>query len=232
MKRQNDTPPCVKLQIHASAAMVKIQNPTTGVYAIAVQNASAGTLQGRTVVLDPGHGYVMSDGTVDAGATGPAGTKESSINLAIAMKVKALLEADGATVILTRFDDTSTDNPDLSARVQIANSSGADLFVSLHENATDADTTAGGIETHYWFDRSQPFAQLVQKRLVEALQRKDRGGTKTSLYLVSHIDTMPAVLIECAFISNPEEERLLREESFQQKTANAIKGAIDEYFAN
>lgn len=231
-KRQNDTPPCVKLQIHTSAAMVKIQNPTTGVYVIAVQNASAGTLKGRTVVLDPGHGYVMSDGTVDAGATGPAGTKESSINLAIAMKVKVLLEADGATVILTRFDDTSTDNPDLSARVQIANSSGADLFVSLHENATDADTTAGGTETHYWFDRSKPFAQLVQKRLVEALQRKDRGGTKTSLYLVSHIDTMPAVLIECAFISNPEEERLLREESFQQKTANAIEGAIVEYFAN
>ena len=230
-KRQNDMPPNVKLRIHAPVATLNIQNPAAGVYVIGVQSAPAGRLRGKKIVLDPGHGYVMSDGTVDVGAAGPAGTRESSVNLSIVMKVKALLEADGAIVILTRSDDTSKNNPDLAARVQIANSSGADLFVSIHENATNTDATTGGTETHYWFNQSRLFAELLQKRLVAALQRTDRGANKTSLYLVSHIDTMPAVLVECAFISNPEEERLLRDESFQQKTASAIEGAIVEYFA-
>src|SRR5450756_3167837 len=63
---------------------------------------------------------------------------------------------------------------------------------------------------------SDVYKRQVQKHLVSALGRMDRGTEKTSLYLVSHIDTMPAALVECAFISNGEEERLLREDSFQQ----------------
>jgi N-acetylmuramoyl-L-alanine amidase len=173
---------------------------------------------------------MSSTGYFDTGATGPAGTKESVVNLSIALKAKALLEAEGAHVIMTRSDETSKDNPDLTKRAQIANSSGADLFVAIHQNATDSQPATGGTDVQYWFDGSRVFATLVQKHLVAALGRSDRGVQKSSLYLVSHIDTMPAVLVECAFISNPDEERLLRADSFQQKAAQGIADAIIEYF--
>jgi N-acetylmuramoyl-L-alanine amidase len=115
--------------------------------------------------------------------------------------------------------------------VQIANSSGADLFLAIHQNATDGGASIGGTEVHYWFDQSKVLSALVQKHLVSALGRTDRGSQKTSLYLVSHVDTMPSVLVECAFISNREEERLLREDSFQQKVAQGIVDAVVEYFS-
>ena len=230
-QRLNDTPPVVELRLHALGSAVDVQSPGTGTYVIALASVVKGELEGKKVVLDPGHGYMSSTGYLDVGAVGPSGTKESSVNLSVALKVKALLEADGARVVMTRSDDTSTDNPDLTGRAQIANSSGADLFLSIHQNATDAGSSIGGTEVTYWSDQSKVFAGLVQKHLVSALGRTDRGTHKTSLYLVSHIDTMPAVLVECAFISNSEEERLLREDSFQQKAAEGIADAIVEYLS-
>jgi N-acetylmuramoyl-L-alanine amidase len=174
---------------------------------------------------------MSSTGSFDFGATGPSGTRESSVNLSIALKVKTLLETYGVRVVMTRSDDTSKDNPDLARRVQIANSSGADLFLAIHQNATDGGASIGGTEVHYWFDQSKVLSALVQKHLVSALGRTDRGTQKTSLYLVSHVDTMPSVLVECAFISNRDEERLLREDSFQQRAAQGIVDAIIEYFS-
>lgn len=230
-QRLNDIPPIVEMRIHAPASTAEVQNPATGIYVISLSSAVEGTIEGKKVVLDPGHGYMSSTGSFDFGAVGPSGTRESSVNLSIALKVKTLLEADGARVVMTRSDDTSKDNPDLARRVQIANSSGADLFLAIHQNATDGGTSIGGTEVHYWFDQSKVFSALVQKHLVSALGRMDRGTQKTSLYLVSHIDTMPSALVECAFISNREEERLLREDSFQQKVAQGIVDAIVEYFS-
>jgi N-acetylmuramoyl-L-alanine amidase/uncharacterized protein YraI len=230
-QRLNDTPPVVELRLHALASTVDVQNAGTGTYVIALSSAVKGELEGKKIVLDPGHGCASSTGSFDVGAVGPSGTKESSVNLSIALKVKALLEADGARVVMTRLDDTSINNPDLTRRAQIANGSGADLFLSIHQNATDAGPSIGGTEVSYWSSQSKIFAALVQKHLVSALGRMDRGTQKTSLYLVSHIDTMPAALVECAFISNSEEERLLCEDSFQQKAAKGIEDAIVEYFS-
>jgi N-acetylmuramoyl-L-alanine amidase len=229
--RVNDTPPVVELRVHASASVAEIESPGKGICMIRLSAITAGKLEGKKIMLDPGHGYLASTGYFDAGAIGVSGTKESTVNLSIALKTKALLEAEGARVVMTRSDDTSRDNPDLTKRAQMANSSGADLFLAIHQNATDAGPSIGGTEVHYWFDQSRIFAALVQKHLLTALGRSDRGTQKTSLYLVSHIDTMPAVLVECAFISNPEEERLLREDSFQQKAAQGIADAITEYFS-
>ncbi|MFZ2412830.1 MAG: N-acetylmuramoyl-L-alanine amidase [Candidatus Cryosericum sp.] len=229
-QRSNDTPPVIEIRLHVPAFTADVQSPGTGIYVIVLSESAKGKLKGKKIVLDPGHGYMSSTGYFDVGAVGPSGTKESSINLSIALKVKALLEADGARVVMTRSDDSSKDNPDLTRRAQIANSSGADLFLAIHQNATDAGSSIGGTETHYWFDQSKIFATLIQKHLVSVLTRTDRGTQKTSLYLVSHIDTMPAALVECVFISNSEEERLLREDSFQEKVAKGIAEAIVEYF--
>ncbi|MHB8107422.1 MAG: N-acetylmuramoyl-L-alanine amidase [Candidatus Cryosericum sp.] len=230
-QRLNDISPIIEVRLHASASTVDVQNPEMGTYVIALSSAAKGRIGGKKIVLDPGHGSPSSTGIFDVGAVGPSGTKESSVNLAIALKVRALLEADGARVVMTRLDDTSQDNPDLVRRAQIANSSGADLFVSIHQNATDAGQAIGGTEVWYWSDQSKVFAGLVQKHLVSVLGRTDRGTDRTSLYLVSHVDTMPAVLVECASISNSAEERLLREDSFQQKAAEGIEEAIVEYFS-
>ncbi len=229
--RVDDTPPVIELRLHASGSVADIQTPGTGIYTIRLSPAGKGNLDGKKIVLDPGHGSLSSTGYLDVGAIGPAGTRESTVNLSIALKTKALLEAEGARVVMTRSDDASKDNPDLTTRAQIANSSGADLFLSIHQNATDSGASSGGTDVQYWFDGSQVFATLVEKHLVRALGRTDRGTQKTSLYLVSHIHTMPAVLVECAFISNTEEERLLRDDSFQQKAAQGIVEAITEYFS-
>jgi N-acetylmuramoyl-L-alanine amidase/uncharacterized protein YgiM (DUF1202 family) len=230
-QRLNDTPPIVEIRIAAPAATAEVQSPATGIYVISLSGTVEGTISGKKVVLDPGHGYMSSTGSFDFGATGPSGTRESSVNLSIALKVKTLLEAYGVRVVMTRTDDTSRDNPDLARRVQIANSSGADLFLAIHQNATDGGASIGGTEVHYWFDQSRVLSALVQKHLVSVLGRTDRGTQKTSLYLLSHVDTMPSVLVECAFISNREEERLLREDSFQQKVAQGIVDAVVEYFS-
>ena len=230
-QRLNDIPPIVEIRIDARAARAEMQSTETGIYVISLSGTVEGTMSGKKVVLDPGHGYMSSTGSFDFGATGPSGTRESSVNLSIALKVKTLLEADGVRVVMTRSDDTSKGNPDLARRVQIANSSGADLFLSIHQNATDGGASIGGTEVHYWFDQSKVLSALVQKHLVSALGRTDRGTQKTSLYLVSHVDTMPSVLVECAFISNRDEERLLREDSFQQRAAQGIVDAIIEYFS-
>ncbi|MHB8071615.1 MAG: N-acetylmuramoyl-L-alanine amidase [Candidatus Cryosericum sp.] len=229
--RIDDSPPAVELRLHAPGSVADVQSPGIGICLIQLASVSKGRLDGKKIVLDPGHGSLSSTGYFDAGAIGPAGTKESTVNLSIAVKVKALLEAEGAQIVMTRSDDVSKDNPDLTRRAQIANSSGADLFVAIHQNATDAGPSPGGTDVQYWFDGSKILATLVEKHLVAALGRADRGIQKTSLYLVSHIDTMPAVLVECAFISNPEEERFLREDSFQQKAAQGIADAITEYFS-
>ena len=230
-QRLNDMSPFVELRLNAPASTIDVQNPGRGVYVIALSGPVKGKIEGKKVILDPGHGYMSSIGYFDVGAVGPSGTKESPVNLSIALKAKALLEADGARVVMTRSDDSSKDNPDLTRRVQIANGSGADLFLAIHQNATDAGSSIGGTQTHYWSDRSSIVGALIQKHLVSVLGRTDRGTQKTSLYLVSHIDTMPAALVECAFISNSEEERLLREDSFQQKVAKGIADAIIEYFS-
>lgn len=231
-QRLADIPPVIQLRLHVVDSTADVQNPGTGIYIIELSPAVKGRVEGKKIVLDPGHGYTSSTGDFDTGAVGNAGTKESSVNLSIALKVKTLLEADGARVVLTRTDDSSKDNADLVTRVQIANGSGADLFLAIHQDASDERLSTGGPQTHYWFDRSKTLATLIQKQLISVLGRTDRGAQKTSLYLVSHVDTMPAVLVESAFISNSEEERLLRDDSFQQKIAKGIVDAIVEYFGN
>lgn len=229
--RADNSSPVVELRLHVPGLVADVESPGTGVFQIQFSAANKGKLDGKKIVLDPGHGSMSSTGYFDAGAVGPGGTKESAINLSIALRTKALLEAEGARVTMTRSDETSKDNPDLTKRAQIANGSGGDLFLAIHQNATDSVPSVGGTDVQYWFDGARVFAALLEKHLVATLGRPDRGIQKTSLYLVSHIDTMPSVLVECAFISNPDEERLLREDSFQQMAAQGIADAITEYFS-
>lgn len=165
------------------------------------------------IVIDPGHGGS------DPGAVGPNGLKEAHVNLAVALKVAEKLRKAGVEVKLTRSGDVFVD---LQSRCDIANSFGADYFVSIHCNSAGTPE-AKGIETYcYKFGgQGEILAKAIQTELIAATGRANRG-VKTANYYVLRRTNMPAVLTELAFISNPEEERLLGSPDYQEKCATAI----------
>ena len=175
--------------------------------------------------IDPGHGGK------DPGAIGPTGVQEKVVNLAVARKVAVLLQPV-MTVVLTRDTDKSLGanvSADLTARANVANQAGADVFVSIHCNSA-TDPAAHGTETHCYLGsvRGKTLAQMIQKRLVSALGLTDRG-VKESNFAVLRQSKMPSALVELAFISNPTEEALLQSEDFQDRTAKAIAQGVCDF---
>jgi N-acetylmuramoyl-L-alanine amidase len=222
--RDIDNPPEIRLNFQGNVELIANQNFVK----ISASKAKEGTLAGKTIIIDPGHGS-YSGPYLDYGATGPTGVKESVIVLQIAMKLKKLLEADGATVILTHDTIDSVNNPTLAERVSIANSSGGDLFMSIHLNASNSKD-AQGTETYYWFDNSKTFAQSIQNAVVNNLGTIDRGIKKDYLYVCRNVTTMPAILTEILFVSNPAEEAKCKDDTFLDKVAVALKEGILNYF--
>ncbi|KLU61368.1 N-acetylmuramoyl-L-alanine amidase LytC precursor [Peptococcaceae bacterium CEB3] len=198
------------------------------------QGIPARALSGKTIVVDPGHGGP------DAGAVGPNHTYEKDNNLAIALALNAILKQAGAKVVLTRDSDVSPATPfsviaDLQARVDIANQSHADLFISIHNNSfTNPDVQ--GTETYFSSDNpkqneSLQLAHCIQTAVVDTVHTKDRGINDEAFYVIKHT-TMPAVLLEVAFISNPYEEARLQNPTFRKNVAAGIFHGIYNYFKN
>jgi N-acetylmuramoyl-L-alanine amidase len=185
----------------------------------------------KLIVVDAGHGGY------DSGAVGFYGTLEKDINLSIALKLSELLKNAGYKVLLTRSDDTFVP---LEERSEIANNAGADMFICIHCNAAD-NKDGYGIETYTQLEFYKPvfkdqekciyLAALVQNELVKSLGLYNRGVKKDNLSVCRETNA-PSVLIETAFIDNPDEEMLLNDQDFQSKAAEAIKLAIDKYFAD
>jgi N-acetylmuramoyl-L-alanine amidase len=167
------------------------------------------------VCLDPGHG-----GT-DPGAVGPGGTKEKDINLIVAKQVADHLGRHGVQVVMTRDGDQTVS---LDQRCTISDNAGADLFVSIHCNAVE-DRTAHGTETWYVSPTGQKLAQKVQTGLIVALGRADRGVKQGNKYVLKNTKA-PAALVELAFISNPEEEKLLASADFPKRAAEAVARGV------
>ena len=195
-------------------------------------------LGGANVVLDPGHG---GD---EPGAVGPAGTTEKSVNLAIAQETARRLEALGASVVLTRTADYRIT---LASRAAVVTSLRPQLFVSIHHNAApDGPRDEPGAETYFQVasPASKRAAGLVYEELVDAFDAYDvawvadrDAGAKyrrrqdgSDYYGILHRTAgVPAVLSEAAFISNPPEEALLADPSFQAVEAQALTEAIVRY---
>lgn len=186
-----------------------------------------------TVVVDAGHGEP------DGGAVGINGTIEKDINLQIALKLREVLENRGVRVIMTRTDDNSIcDNSartlhekkvsDMHNRLEIINTSGADLFLSIHMNSF-SDPKSGGL--HVFYSRNHPEAEetatLIQESIAELTGAKTHAVKTASdtLFLMKN-PIPPAILIECGFISNPEEEKLLNDDNYQSKIAFSIANAV------
>lgn len=191
----------------------------------------AGGLSGKMVTIDPGHG-----GT-DPGAIGKKGTKEKDINLKVAEKLREYLLEKGARVTMTRTTDKdvfgldATDAQELQARVDVAQTNEADLFVSLHCNAS-TNAKVGGMSSYFFpkTDYDKMAAAAIQEDLTKKFGLDDLGVRQASFY-VNKRSSMPTVLVEMAFISNEKEEKLLRSNWFQSKMAKAIADGIEDYFA-
>lgn len=174
---------------------------------------------------DAGHGRY------DSGAVGPSGLKEKDVTLTVSKLLAAKLQQAGIEVILTRDSDQTPwgANNDLQMRCSIANEHRADFFISIHCNSA-ADPSAHGIETYAYKPGGQgeQLARAVQEELVNTLGLTNRG-VKFANYYVLRKTNMPAILVELAFISNPQEERLLADPAFQDKCATAIAKGIGKF---
>ena len=194
-------------------------------------------VSGKTVVVDAGHGKP------DEGAQSTNGTTEAETNLKIALKLQNLLEQSGTNVILTRSDENAIYDldsktlkqkkiSDIHNRVKIGNESEADIFVSIHLNKIP-QAQYDGWQTFYkeGNEKGAKLATLIQNSLNETIERENKRVPKTieNIYIIKHVE-IPTTIVECGFLSNPEEEKLLLEDEYQNKLAWGIYNGIINYF--
>ncbi|MCD7975159.1 MAG: N-acetylmuramoyl-L-alanine amidase [Phascolarctobacterium sp.] len=191
---------------------------------------TGGGIKDKIITIDPGHG-----GT-DPGAIGSSGTREKDITLQISKKIEEHLKKCGAKVFLTRTTDVdvcgprASDKDELQSRVNVAEKHGSDVFISVHINAA-VNRKLGGI-TSYYFPKSandQRLSKALQKKLASNFGVDNLGVREANFYVVKRC-SMPATLLELCFISNPKEEKLIKGAWFQNKAAQLIADAIEEYF--
>jgi len=169
------------------------------------------------VIIDPGHGGK------DPGAIGPTGLKEKDVNWQIAVITAGELAKHGIKIMFTRNGDEQVS---LDKRVQIANSIKADYFVSIHANSA-SNPKAAGTETFAYRQNieGERLAYSIQQSLVREIELTDRG-VKYADFTVIAKTTMPACLVEVAFINNPDEEKLLRNNAFLERAGVSIGKGI------
>ncbi|MCG0275059.1 MAG: stage II sporulation protein D [Thermosediminibacteraceae bacterium] len=187
----------------------KIEKPT-----------KAKPLAGKVVAIDPGRGG-------DANHCGPMGLSEGYVNLEIARVLEAMLVQEGARVVMTR---AKNEYKSLQERVKIINESKADIAVSIHQNFCD-DESIGGTETFYCRgdEKGKRLSLCIHKELISELKLIDHGVKEVDLYILRETQS-PSTFINVAFLSNPEEERLLSEREFRERAARAIYTGIKAYY--
>lgn len=201
-----------------------------------VQLASSTPISNHTIIIDAGHG------SPDGGATGLDGSIESDLNLDIVLKLQNLLESSNCTVILTRSDengiyeaDSNTIREkkvsDMKNRVNIANNSNAEIFVSIHMNKLE-QTQYSGWQTFYknQDEKSRQIAERIQLSLNNFIKKPNSREIKSisGIYLTKNVE-IPLVLVECGFLSNAEENKLLQTDSYQNELAWSIYIGLMDY---
>ncbi|PIS31719.1 hypothetical protein COT42_00400 [Candidatus Saganbacteria bacterium CG08_land_8_20_14_0_20_45_16] len=180
---------------------------------------ASGSLKGKTIVVDPGHGGK------DPGATSITGIEEKVLTLQTAQKLAQELTDLGATVYLTRNDDTTSN---LKQIVDFTNQTRPDIFISVHYNYT-TNKEVEGTETYYYTNQSRPLALAIHKAMTTELARRDRGLRKVMFYAVHHTQ-VPAILVEPLYLSSYNDERLAKSADFQEKITKAIAEGVKNYF--
>ena len=191
-------------------------------------------LNGITIVVDAGHGGR------DGGSVGKLGTIEKEINLKYALALKDKLVSAGYKVVLTRSTDDGLYSElannkkvsDMNARMQIIKKANPSLVISIHMNSF-ADASVKGANCFYKVDdeASKACADLIQKSLNTFCGAKN-SLSKEGDYFMLNCSYYTSVLVECGFLSNSEEEKLLKTDEYMNKITDAISSGVLLYFGN
>lgn len=200
-------------------------------------NSGVGEKSERVIILDPGHGGL------DSGAVGLSGTLEKELNLDIAMKVRDILVFNGYTVVMTRTDDSMYYDENLSLskkvqdtrhRVEMMDEYENCIFVSIHLNKFVSEKYSG-LQVYYSPNVSESFdiAKGIQTYAKDLLQKDNDRKVKKSNATIYVLDkaTVPAVLVECGFLSNVAEEKKLCDENYRKDIASVLFLALDCYLS-
>lgn len=188
-------------------------------------NQSGSVVKNRVIVLDPGHGGK------DPGAMSGS-YAEKAIVLKVSNLVKQKLEAQGATVKMTRTGDTY---PTLPERVAFSKNNFAEIFISIHVNAASS-TSAKGAETFYsvssgdMYEEDIDLATFVNNQIVKNAEMTNRGVKKYPYYVINNMD-IPAILVELGFISNPSDREKLVSNKYVEIYAQSIYNGIVQYYS-
>ena len=192
------------------------------------------------IVLDAGHGGI------DPGKVGVNGQLEKDINLQIVLKLKEVLEKDEtlkATVVLTRSDDTGNykesdthkKRADMKKRIEIVEEASPDLLISIHQNSYISSNVKGAQVFYYEkSEKGKTLANKIQGCLVKELADENKGRVEKAndnYFLITNVEC-PAVIVECGFLSNEDEAKLLSDDTYQDKIAKTIVDGIREYLGN
>ncbi len=189
---------------------------------------------GNLILVDPGHGED------DPGMIGAGGLEEKGLNLSISLLLKESLENRGYSVVMTRetdkgLYDASANNKkaqDMQRRVALISEKSPALSVSIHQNSYQQDTSVHGPQVFYYesSEEGRKLATAIQNSLNETLEvdrpREIKGNT--SYYLLKRSQGT-LVIVECGFLTNPEEAEKLQTEEYQRKVAEAVADGIHTY---
>ena len=200
----------------------------------AIKTASI-PIKNMTVIIDAGHGGR------DNGAIGISGIEEDNINLKIAMKLRRLIEQAGGVALMIREDDSGLYDPtkrtgrkkeDLTNRIKFFSESEADLSISIHLNSFPQGQYYGA-QTFYKEEdeNSRKLAAYIQTEMLIVMNRGNNRKIKpkSDVYIFKG-NNIPGALVECGFLSNPEEEHLLTQDHYQERLAWSIFSGIVKYF--
>ena len=185
--------------------------------------ADKSALEGRYIAIDPGHG---GD---NLGALGATGITEKEIVLDISHRIREKLEEEGARVMLTRRGD---ENVPISERIDKIIASDADVLVSIHANSVSYNTNPvaiRGASVYYRYNGFRPLAQIIHRHMLE-LPLHDFGLIGNFNFSLNSITELPNMLVETAFLSNPEDEMKLLDPEFRNDIADKIVAALREFF--
>lgn len=224
---QNPNTVRITLELKSGAKHFVVPQTTPGQFAIEITTYSIPShkivvidgVKKYNVVLDAGHG-----GT-DPGASSVTKRNEKDFTLPMIQKVGAILEKEKhLNVLYTRDDDTFVE---LDDRVTFTNDNNAAVFVSIHGNKF-TKSSVNGIETYYYHDDSIGLASIVHENVLKASGLADREVRKSGFRVIKGT-TMPAILLEAGYLSNPGDEAMMYDEAFQNKLAEAIASSIIEF---
>lgn len=200
---------------------------------IKTQSKTASSPINKTVVVDAGHGGM------DGGCIGIDGVLEKDINLSVAKKVKDVFEKNGYKVIMTREEDNdlsdkdkktikSQKNSDLKNRAKLVNNSDCTLFISIHMNQYTSSEIFG---SQVFYNKNDEESEKYAKSVMECLKEIDGKNKRVAKFipnknLVFSNIKVPGILVECGFLSNPEECKKLQDETYQKKIADAVYHGI------